>query len=88
MRVDSESSANHLHWHDGTTCHGAPTVRQCTKEAVRNGWAGKVLEQTDTRDGVKVKCYSLITSSFDPWAKHGRFVAEVYEVWKVAPIDG
>jgi len=74
----SYGQPNHLHWHDGGTCHGYPTLEQCAQNAVANGWIGKVLEKTDTyRDGTTVKCYSLIASHFDHYAKQGRFVAEV-----------
>lgn len=86
-RVDSSQlsqvNRKHLHWHDGCTCHGSPTLGECTLEAMRNGWAGKVLERTDVRDGIEVKCYSLVNNYFDHYAKQGRLVAEVRQEWKV-----
>lgn len=87
MRTDSRGGAGNLHFHDGCTCHGAPTLKQCTDEAIFRGWPGKVLERTDLRDGVEVKCYSLIGFRFDHWSKYGRFVAEVRQGWTVIPIS-
>jgi hypothetical protein len=67
-----------LHWHDGGTCHGSSTLEGCTKEAIANGWTGKVLELEDTyQDGAKVKCYSLIASGYDHHGRRGKYVAEV-----------
>lgn len=82
MREDSRNygapGGNDLHWHDGSTCHGASTLEACQEHAISSGWAGKILERGDAyRDGTEVKCYSLIASGFDHYAKQGRFVAEV-----------
>lgn len=67
-----------LHWHDGRTCHGSPTLKICQDDAISNGWVGRVLEVEDTyRDGAKVKCYSMIAGSFDHHVKRGRYVVEV-----------
>lgn len=76
MREDSKHSDNHMHWHDGTTCHGAPTLKECVDGAIKSALLGKVLEITDQRRGEVVRCYSMIVGSFDHHAKHGRFVAE------------
>lgn len=71
--------ATYMHFHDGSTCHGYPTLKQCLDEAVRRQWVGKVLQQIDVLPhGSVVKCYSLIVSSFDHHAKRGKFVAETY----------
>jgi hypothetical protein len=78
MREDAKASTNHLHWHDGTTCHGFPSAAECIDNAIKHGDTGKVLEKTDTVSGRAVKCYSLIVGSFDYWAKYGRFVAETF----------
>jgi hypothetical protein len=78
MREDSKNKYNDLHWHDGTTCHGSPSLEACIKQAIANNWLGKVLRKDDEYFGGKrVSCYSLITSSFEHWAKHGTFVAVV-----------
>lgn len=78
MRTDSCSSGNNLHWHDGATCHGCPTLVECAEDSICNGYIGKILEQIDVRgDGVEVRCYSMIVSSFAHWSKRGKFVAEV-----------
>lgn len=79
MREDGTSyHYNHLHWHNGSTCHGAPTLDWCMEEAVRKGWTGKVLERTDTyRNGEETKCYSLVCDYYDHYAKQGKFVAVV-----------
>ena len=67
-----------LHYHDGGTCHGTPTLKECTDEAVRRGWVGRVLERTDTLgSGKEVRCYSLVCGYYEHYAKQGRFVAEV-----------
>lgn len=67
-----------LHFHAGGTCHGAPTLQECVREALDRGWVGRILERTETSStGKPVRCYSLIASHFDHWAKHGRFVAEI-----------
>lgn len=81
MRTDAPKAAanHHLHYHDGSTCHGAPTLKECIDDAIRHGDVGRVLERTDTRrgGGGEVKCYSLISGKFDHWGKRGAFVAEV-----------
>lgn len=82
MRKDSETiqgQASHLHWHDGTTCHGAPTLEECAAEAIKNGWAGKILMKEDRRlySDVPQKCYSLIASSFEHHARYGKYVAVI-----------
>lgn len=78
MRVDARKTSNHLHWHDGTTCHGAPTLSECLEEAVSRGWVGKVLQKGDVyEDGTKVQCFTLIAGSFEHYEKQGVFVAEV-----------
>lgn len=81
MREDSQSNGGkivHLHWHNGGTCHGHPTPEACAKSAIAAGWTGKILEREDVYpDGTAVKCYSLIASDFDHYAKQGQFVAEV-----------
>ena len=83
MRVDSNSEpgkSNHLHWHDGTTCHGAPTLEECATEAIKNGWAGKILMKEDrifVNSDATEKCYSLIASSFEHHAKYGKYVAVI-----------
>jgi len=81
MRQDARHApegGNHLHYHDGSTCHGQPTREGCEALAISNGWVGKVLEREDTyADGTRVRCYSLIAGSFDHYAKQGRYVAEV-----------
>lgn len=80
MREDSKGYGvlNEMHWHDGTTCHGAPTAEACIARAISSGWIGKVLEVEDVyRDGTKAKCYSLIAGRYDHYAKHGKFVFEV-----------
>ncbi len=84
MRQDSEHTANNLHWHDGSTCHGARTLKECIDEAIANGWVGKVLKKEDKyRNGRTMYCYSLISSSFDHWAKQGTFVAVVELTYRV-----
>jgi hypothetical protein len=87
MRIDSESSVNDLHWHDGTTCHGTKTLQKCADEAISNGWSGKILEKIDLLNNVEVKCYSLISSHFDHWSKHGRFVAEIRLALRLVPMQ-
>jgi len=78
MRTDSPGSPNHMHWHEGGTCHGTPTLDECVAECVRHGWTGKILERTDAYEGgQEVKCYCLITSSFDHWGRHGVWVGDV-----------
>jgi len=80
MREDSRDYGviNDLHWHDGSTCHGSPTLQGCQTEAISKGWTGKILEREDAyRGGAKVKCYSMIAYGFDHYAKQGKFVAEV-----------
>lgn len=86
MREDCRDfPRNTLHWHDGGTCHGYPTLSACQANAISNCWIGRILEKEDAyRDGTKVKCYSLIASGFDHYAKQGKFVAEVVVV--VIPI--
>lgn len=77
MRKDSPHTATHLHYHDGSTCHGFPTAQQCLDDAVVRCHQGKVLEMTDTlEDGTTARCYSLIVSNFAHWQKRGTFVAE------------
>jgi len=79
-RVDGSCSApTHLHWHNGRTCHGAPSLQACADEAIANQWIGKILEVEDVYqpEGTPVKCYSMITFNFDSWARFGRFVAEI-----------
>lgn len=79
MRKDAKGSTNDLHYHNGSTCHGAPSEAQCIDEAVNRKWLGKVLKRTDTdAQGQTVDCYTLIASSFDHYAKQGVYVAEVY----------
>ena len=89
MRRNANSPGSNLHWHEGGTCHGAPSLQACTDQAIKRGWSGKVLEKTDVLDStaVEVKCYSLISSSFDHWTQHGRFVAEVRQEWVVVPLE-
>ncbi len=79
MRTDAEGSTNHMHWHDGSTCHGSPTLDECATEAIRKSWNGRVLERVDVRsnDSTEIKCYSLIAGHFDHHAQYGKFVAEV-----------
>jgi hypothetical protein len=78
MRVDVDHTSNDLHFHDGTTCHGSPTVDACIKDAIAHGDTGKVLQKDDVRpDGTAVSCYSMIVGKFDHWEKHGTFVAVV-----------
>lgn len=78
MRQDSPGTKNHLHFHDGSTCHGFPTAQECVDDGIGLCEMGKVLEKTDTlADGTVVKCYSFIVAKFEHWAKHGKFVAEV-----------
>lgn len=79
MRDDcNDYPKNTLHWHDGGTCHGHPTLEACVANAIMSGWVGKVLERVDTYpDGDVVKCYSLIASNFNHYAKFGKFVVEV-----------
>lgn len=89
MRTDSRDYArgdSYMHWHNGTTCHGHPTLEGCAEMAVANGWTGKVLQREDSYslEGGAVKCYSLISAGFDHYEKFGRFVAEVKLV--VVPI--
>lgn len=78
MRIDSKNKHNNLHWHDGSTCHGSPTLQECLKEAIAKGWVGKVLKRDDEdADKYPVSCYSLIASSFDHWENYGTYVAVV-----------
>lgn len=78
MREDCKMPASNLHWHAGSTCHGYKTAEACAENAMANGWIGKVLEREDTYpSGESVKCYSLIASDFDHYAKQGKYVAEV-----------
>jgi hypothetical protein len=80
MREDSRDypAFTTLHWHDGGTCHGHSTPEACAANAIDHKWVGKVLERTDAyRDGTVVKCYSLIASGFDHYAKQGKYVTEV-----------
>ena len=80
MRTDAgrpTGEGRNLHFHDGSTCHGHPTLAECEEQAVANAWIGKVLERADVYpDGSEVRCYSLVTLHFDHWSKHGRYVAE------------
>ena len=77
MRTEGYTD-NDLHFHNGGTCHGSPTLKACATEALRYGEAGKILEITDRNEnGTVVKCYSMIVGKYDHWAKRGRFVAEV-----------
>lgn len=67
----------HLHWHDGVTCRGDPTIEECLRQAVANAWLGRVLERVDHYDdGREVRCYTMVTGYFDHYARQGRFVAE------------
>ncbi len=67
-----------MHWHDGTTCHGHPTLEGCASLAISNSWVGKILEREDHyQDGTAVKCYSLIAGTFEHHGKFGKYVAEV-----------
>lgn len=78
-RVDSKNGSNNLHWHDGSTCHGAPSAVQCLEDAIDMGWIGKVLKKIDINEqGQTVECFSMIVSSFTHWEKQGTFVAETY----------
>jgi hypothetical protein len=80
MRENSRDYGCHstLHWHDGGTCHGRPTLEACQQDALARGWIGKILEQTDRfSSGEEVRCYTLITSNFDHYARQGRFVVEI-----------
>ena len=86
MRTDAAGTTNHMHFHDGGTCHGAPTFLECALHAVANEWVGKILEREDAyADGRVVRCYSLVGSHFDHHGRSGKFVAEVRLV--VVPID-
>ncbi len=87
MREDSARTSNHLHWHDGATCHGDPTADECARYAVESGWVGKVLEKVDTYwDGTEVKCYTLVASRFDHYVKLGTYVMEVKIVAVPIPV--
>ncbi len=78
MREDSKYAQNNLHWHDGGTCHGFPTLEECVDNALNRGWVGKVLEKEDAYpDGRNVKCYSTISGYFDHHGKFGRYVMEL-----------
>jgi len=79
MRTDGrEPNTNNLHFHDGSTCHGAPTLEECQEDAIANRWVGKILEREDVYpDDKRVKCYSLIAGSFDRHGERGKYVAEV-----------
>ena len=79
MRTDGrEPNTNNLHFHDGSTCHGAPTLEACQERAIAHHWVGKILEREDVYpDGERVKCYSVIAHGFAHYGKQGRFVAEV-----------
>lgn len=69
---------NYLHYHDGSTCHGFPTIKMCLENAIDKGWVGKVLKKTDkTNDKISKDCYSLISGSFEHWEQYGEFVAEL-----------
>lgn len=84
MREDSEYKRNDLHWHNGSTCHGSPTLEACINYAKKRQWTGKVLEKTDKyRDGTEVKCYSLISDGFEHWGRQGKFVATLELEMKV-----
>lgn len=87
MRTDSSNTHNYLHYHDGCTCHGSPTLEACVQEAINARWFGKVLEKIDKNEvGKTVKCYSLISGgaeSYAHWAKYGKFVADVEQHIKV-----
>lgn len=81
MREDSQTragKATDMHWHDGSTCHGSPTLEACARYAIQSGWQGRVLERLDVyADGTPVKCYTLIAGHFDHWARYGDYVASV-----------
>lgn len=79
MRTNgSNLSMNDLHFHNGGTCHGSPTLEACIEYARQRKWVGKILERTDTyEDGTVVKCYSLICGHYDHYAKQGKFVADL-----------
>lgn len=80
----SYGKLNYLHFHDGSTCHGAPTLKKCLDDAVKNGWQGKILERTDIDNfGSKNKCYSLISESFEHHEKYGKFVTTLYKEYKI-----
>ena len=82
-RSNSAAKGTTLHWHDGTTCHGADTLQECLREAVANCWIGKVLEKEDDGPRGRQKCYSFIVGQFDHWVKHGKFVAETFVATRV-----
>lgn len=86
MREDGSGyPGSNLHFHNGGTCHGHPTLKACVDSARRHLWFGKVLERTDTYEGStkKVKCYSLIADYFDFHGKRGRYVATLEPYSKV-----
>ncbi len=75
---------NYLHYHNGSTCHGFPTLQMCINDALRKCWQGRILEQTDKEsNGISRKCYSLIASSFEHWEQYGKFVAETQISFKI-----
>lgn len=81
VRLPSDEKARSkdtLHFHASGSCRGFSTLDECVEDAKKHGYEGKVLEQIDAG----VKCYSLITFKFDHWAKHGRFVAELWRVYE------
>lgn len=83
MRTEARIKHANLHYHDGSTCHGRPTLEACAEDAMRHCWVGRILEKTDTTtDGKEVRCYSLISGNFDHWGKHGKFVAAVEMSWR------
>lgn len=84
MRRDSHSPNSNLHWHDGGTCHGSPTLELCAVYAIENRIVGKILEREDQYEygGPTAKCYSLVIDHFDHWARQGKFVGETVVVLK------
>lgn len=67
-----------MHWHNGSTCHGFPTVEECVQYAIDSNTTGRILERNDVNEsGKEVSCYSLVVMYYDHYAKQGRFVAEV-----------
>lgn len=78
MRENCKLPSSNLHWHGGSTCHGYKTAQACAENAIAKGWTGRVLEREDVyANGDAVKCYSLIASDFEHYAKQGKYVAEV-----------
>ena len=69
MREDSSSyvkNQHHLHYHDGGTCHGSPTLEFALKSHKKLGEDIDIYEHTDKySDGKVVKCYVGIRPGYD-----------------------